>query len=799
MSANESPSSTAGAPESSTRTSTESSALDLSGLLLDTLGYTPDEFVSIGHDTDGQFRTRVGRPTNATTFVATLPEGANIFYGVNPVRGPARRNAGRGTAADVTRLAALWADLDVKPGACASLEVAETIIDELSKMLGTRPSAITHSGNGLHPYWPVDDGTVGSGNVAALLRRWGRLVAVVAEQHGARADSVFDLPRMLRVPGTTNCKASTNGHGGTHVVTNADIGAPLTIAEIDDRLNEFGVYEEPDDARDDEQISSPADWRFAEKTCSYVTKIIDGLGNDGPKPGKSNHMGRHQWACKQAVRLACAYRLGCISENDWHRAQKLLKKGLVELRAASGETVPKYEIPGAFKLGIKRASAKTDEQARAELDNHKHGGDATDAAQFFARDGLQARDLADAVMRTVTCGFGATDERFYVYDNGVWIPNHGCIETEIARLLGNRYRNMHARNALDLIRYSPHAERITCDPLPQWINVRNGMVDWRTGQLQPHTPEHCSTVQLPVEYDPAATCPKFEQFLAQVLPKDCLPTEDDEPGFIWELIGYTLYSGNPLHIAILLYGNGRNGKGTLIKVLKRLLGERNCSTVTLHQLAENRFRAATLFGKLANLAGDIDSRWLENTAMFKAITGGDTIQGEHKYGAAFDFTPWALPFYSTNKAFGSADSSEGWVARWIVVPFPASFVGRENRNLDTTLQTESELRGIALRGIQALPTLIRRGRLPEPESLREAKTAFVAASDVVRSWFEERCILDPYAWTARTDLYRDYVRHADDSGARQLSAREFYNRLAQINNVRPAGRNGTRGFAGVRL
>ena len=156
-----------------------------------------------------------------------------------------------------------------------------------------------------------------------------------------------------------------------------------------------------------------------------------------------------------------------------------------------------------------------------------------------------------------------------------------------------------------------------------------------------------------------AQCPRFEQFLADVLPQDCYRPAGDSAGFIWEVIGYTLYSGNPLHIAVLLLGNGRNGKGTLIRVLKRLVGDHNCTTVKLHDLVENRFRAGTLFGKLANLAGDLESRWLDNTAAFKAITGGDSVQGEYKYGAAFDFTPWALPFYSVNKPFGSADSSEG--------------------------------------------------------------------------------------------------------------------------------------------
>ncbi|MFZ1177387.1 MAG: phage/plasmid primase, P4 family [Mycobacterium sp.] len=182
-----------------------------------------------------------------------------------------------------------------------------------------------------------------------------------------------------------------------------------------------------------------------------------------------------------------------------------------------------------------------------------------------------------------------------------------------------------------MIQFSDTTLRITGEPRPDHINTLNAMVDWRTGALLPHSPDYLSTVQLPVEYDEKAECPAFETFLTQVLPPDCYtPTEDSPQGFIWELIGYTMYSGNPLHIAILLRGIGRNGKGTLIRVLKALLGGNNTSAVGLHDLTENRFRTATLYGKLANLAGDLDSKWINNTAAFKAITGGDTVQAEEK-------------------------------------------------------------------------------------------------------------------------------------------------------------------------
>ncbi len=323
----------------------------------------------------------------------------------------------------------------------------------------------------------------------------------------------------------------------------------------------------------------------------------------------------------------------------------------------------------------------------------------------------------------------------------MWRPNRDHIEEEIARLLGNRYRPSHARAVLDLIGFSPDTARITCDPQPRYINVPNGMLDWASGEMLGHSPDYRSTVQLPVEYHPEAICGAFEKWLAEVLPPDCYESTCDSEGFIWEVIGYTMYSGNPLHAAVLLYGKGRNGKGTLIRVLKALLGERNCSAVGLHELTENRFRTATLYGKLANLAGDLDSRWIANTAAFKAITGGDLVQAEHKFGHPFEFTPWAFPFYSANKAFGSADSSEGWVSRWTVVPFPNTFDDDPDRGLDAVLAAPDELRGVMARGVRALPALMARGRFLQPESVIAAKTAFIEASDAVRSWVGEYCTL----------------------------------------------------------
>lgn len=433
-------------------------------------------------------------------------------------------------------------------------------------------------------------------------------------------------------------------------------------------------------------------------------------------------------------------------------------------------------------------------------DNEDHGGDAPVAVDaLFTRDGLQVQTLAEVVKGKVTHGRGQ-DGRLWVYRDGVWQPDtEETIPAAVAAILGERYRRSHLTNTTDLLRYDQSAPRIAGDPVPEVVNVANGLFDWQTQELRPHDPEVLSTVQLPVAWQDAGDCPVVKEFLGQVLPKDCIEAADDSPGFIWELIGYILLSGNPLHLAVLLFGSGRNGKGTLLRLLLALIGEHNVSSVALHDLVSNRFRVATLFGKLANIAGDLDAKWLESTALFKAITGGDQVQAELKYGATWDFVPWAVPVFSANKAFGSPDSSEGYFSRWVVVPFPENFVGKEDRNLTAKLTTENELTGVLHKALTALPVLMDRGRLPEPESVKEAKHEFIVASDPVRAWLADRAELDGSTFTIRTVLAKDYKNWCEVNDARSMSATELYSRLDTVSAITRKTINGSRGYRGIAL
>lgn len=201
-------------------------------------------------------------------------------------------------------------------------------------------------------------------------------------------------------------------------------------------------------------------------------------------------------------------------------------------------------------------------------------------------------------------------------------------------------------------------------PHPHVLNFRNGMLDWETGGFADwHDPNWFSTVQLGVDWNPAATCPRYDRWIKQVLPEDC-------GDFIDEVTGYLMLSGNPLHKAFLLKGSGRNGKGTFLRIHTALLGQENCASVPLQTMGENGFAVANLHMKLANVAGDLDNRHVEQTNVFKVVTGQDECYAERKNQQPFRFTAWAVPIFSANQIPTTSDTSQGYLSRWEVIPFP---------------------------------------------------------------------------------------------------------------------------------
>jgi putative DNA primase/helicase len=114
-------------------------------------------------------------------------------------------------------IVALWADLDVRDQVHTKQNLPPTIEDALSLVPPPfTPSIVVHSGHGLQCWWLLKEPEVFESDehrdkVKAIVERWARLLKLNGAARGWTVDSVFDLARVLRMPGTTNCKDAAAG------------------------------------------------------------------------------------------------------------------------------------------------------------------------------------------------------------------------------------------------------------------------------------------------------------------------------------------------------------------------------------------------------------------------------------------------------------------------------------------------------------------------------------------------------------------------------------------------------------
>jgi len=367
------------------------------------------------------------------------------------------------------------------------------------------------------------------------------------------------------------------------------------------------------------------------------------------------------------------------------------------------------------------------------------------------------------------------DQRLWRYVNGVYRPDGDkWVEAQARELLDEDYRPNRASATLAWCRAELTSLRVSDDL--RFINVQNGLLDWRTGTLHPHSPDVASMVQLPVEYHPEAKCPTVGAFLRQVLPKDAH----------WsalEIAGLLLIPEPKYRKAMMLLGDGDNGKSTFLHLVRSLLGNENVTHHPLQAFGDSRFSAADLYGRLANICGDLDARALRRGDLFKVIVGGsDRINAEFKFGQTFSFVPRARLVFSANEAPATADQTPAYFGRWVVVPFPNKFVKGENmdEDLPQKLTAPEELSGFLNLALKGLRRLTARGYFEESASMRQAGASYRAKADTVAGFVRDCCVVAPDEVVGRSYLHKVYTQWCKNSNRHPISAQRFNDHLPTL-------------------
>jgi putative DNA primase/helicase len=239
-----------------------------------------------------------------------------------------------------------------------------------------------------------------------------------------------------------------------------------------------------------------------------------------------------------------------------------------------------------------------------------------------------------------------------------------------------------AKGIRDILSIASHGMTIRdqdLDTHPHLLVCQNGTLDLTTKEFREHRREDFCSRITNTEYKPGAACPQWEQHITTVF--------EDERELIdnvQELLGYSLFLGNPDAVFTVFFGSGRNGKSVTLEVVSHLLGGYAVSVSPNSFMAEGD-RAGSdrilMYGaRLITASEPTDSskkRCELDTGFIKGATGDDFISARRLYCEGTSFKVQGLVVLSTNALPKIHDQSIALWDRLWCVPFNHYFMPEE--------------------------------------------------------------------------------------------------------------------------
>lgn len=380
---------------------------------------------------------------------------------------------------------------------------------------------------------------------------------------------------------------------------------------------------------------------------------------------------------------------------------------------------------------------------------------------FYKGSKFQHNVFADYMIRE--CKVKGYGNDVYFYHNNMYTNNKDILVSKmievIPELVSINIKETYENIRLKMI---DKAEKLNID----YINLKNGLYNIRTGEFKEHTPEIFTLNQMDCYYDPDA----FDKNVYGVIRSLACDNEDIITLLI-QMLGYFLLGDCRFQKSFILLGNGRNGKSMFLDMIRNWLGDDNCSSLALEDLSE-KFRTAELVGKMINIGDDSGHNLLQNTATFKKLCTGDSITIERKNQNPFKFANKAKLIFAANSLPPTTDKSEGFFRRCIVIPFNAVYRETDENYDPNKLEkiiTESAKSYLFLLAIEGLNSLLENKMFYVPDDSKSINEYYELSNNNILMWFQS--VTNEYDNIQKA--FTDYLLYCTNNGYKPVSVGKF--------------------------
>mgnify|MGYP005852960245 CR=1 FL=1 len=399
--------------------------------------------------------------------------------------------------------------------------------------------------------------------------------------------------------------------------------------------------------------------------------------------------------------------------------------------------------------------------------------------EFFERGvndrlSFKPRLLAEKILSLYTVLYIPDTGLMYRYNKRYWeIFFEDHLKAVAVKMLGNEAKQAWVQDAIFQVKTLstiPHGREL--NDRMDFICVKNGMLNIRTGELSPHAPEYYATYELDVTFNPESKdrCNRFLQFLQETVQTPEVIMQ------VQEFMGYCFLRQVPFAKCLLLLGPGSDGKSKLLKLIRELVGPDNCAAVSFSEM-EDQFLRSSLYQKAVNISTEIGSKAVESP-YFKAITAGDPVNAAFKHKNTFSFIPYCKLIFAANKMPRVLDNSDGLFRRILPIEFKRQFAEDDPDTdpflEDKLLAEKSEIFHWALAGLQRL---MRTKRFTASDETERLLMEYKRLNNPVVCFVQDMCELDSNSMTQKADLFKKYEEYCRSGNYRAYSRENFFREL----------------------
>lgn len=357
------------------------------------------------------------------------------------------------------------------------------------------------------------------------------------------------------------------------------------------------------------------------------------------------------------------------------------------------------------------------------------------------------------------------DTRLFIYNDKYHVSDMIMLE----KLMIDHIPTLSRKQRMEVLDYLRLIVLEAPDPYQYHITVDNGVIDFRTGKLEKHSPHYFTPNILNVKYNPdIEECKVVDDFMDRITEGN-----KDIERLIYEMVGYSMMQSARFQKSFILYGDGSNGKSTFLEMLINILGDSNVSNLSIRETTHN-FKLSDITDKLANIADDLDDQYITDSSVFKKLVTGEEILVDKKHNQPYTIKNVATMIFATNNLPNMADKSHGMLRRLCLVPFNA-YITQSDPHFDPfiidKLITEEAKSYVLNKALVGLRSVYRNQGFTEPTVVKDLMDEYYREVNNVIRYLEhiEENIEDKIT----KDLFRDYQLWCADVGETAYKVRRF--------------------------